>query len=322
MKQYKKAAAVLGVLLFIASPSFGQMPDIGAIEGYLDDLSKDFASGLAFNSSLGLWSDAYIGKLIDTPPHFGVGIDAGATTVKSKALKGLLGELGEADSAITDLVDGLGLPIPGALLSARIGGFVLPFDIGLKGMYLPSISLGEISFDYAVFGVDFRYALLQDKGPLPGLSVGLGYTYMGGGVGLAIGSDQTIDFSGTKVNFTKPELNIAWGSSTLDLKVQVSKKLLIFTPFLGVGASYAFSDIDFSISTESDIPQSIKDIAKQYGFDLGSQEITSTLSASSFIFRIYGGTSFDLAVIRLNLGFLYNPIGNGLGGDFGIRFQL
>ncbi|MDR3160912.1 MAG: hypothetical protein LBU28_04785, partial [Spirochaetaceae bacterium] len=225
MKQYKKAAVFLGILVLIAVPSFGQIPDIDAIEGYLDDLAGDFATGLAFNSSLGLWSDAYIGSIIDAPPHFGVGINAGVTTVKSKAFTGLLDELGESGSSVTDLIDNFGIPIPAALISARIGGFTLPFDVGLKGMYLPSISLADINFNYAVFGVDVRYALLEDKGILPDLSVGLGYTYVGGGIGLSIGESQSITFTGKTVTFSQPKLNISWGNSTLDFKVQVSKKL-------------------------------------------------------------------------------------------------
>jgi hypothetical protein len=145
---------------------------------------------------------------------------------------------------------------------------------------------------------------------------------VGGGVGLSVGQDQNINFNGTTATFKQPEINISWGNSTLDLKVQVSKKVLIFTPFLGIGAAYGFSDVTFGITSESEVPQTIKDIAKQYGFDLDSQEITSELKAQGFSFRIYGGSSFDIAVIRLNLGLLYSPIGNNLGADFGIRFQI
>jgi hypothetical protein len=320
MKLYKKAVVFLGILVFIVSPSFGQTPDIDKIEGHLDKLAEDFAGGLAFNASLGLWSDAYIGSVLDSPPRFGVGINVGAATVKSEALNSLLSELGESDSAITDLIDSLGLPIPGAMVSARVGGFALPFDVGIRGMYLPAISLGEISFNYAVIGVDVRYALIEDKGVLPVVSVGLGYTYVGGGVGLSM--DNEIPFGTVgKAKFT--QLDISWGNSTLDLKVQASKKLLIFTPFLGIGASLGFSDVAFGIKSESNIDQDIKKYVEEtLGFDLDSQEITKTVKGSGFVFRIYGGTSFDIAFIRLNLGVLYNPIGNGLGADFGIRFQL
>ncbi|MDR2247272.1 MAG: hypothetical protein LBE17_11495 [Treponema sp.] len=323
MKQYKKITAFLGVLALAAAPSFAQqIPGLEKIKGNLDELAGDFARGLAFNAGLGLWSDAYIGSIVGVPPHFGVGINAGVTTIKSTAFKGLLSDLGESDSSLTGLLDGLGLPLPAALVSARVGGLVLPFDVGIKGMYLPSISLGEIRSNYVFFGLDVRYALIKDSGVLPAVSIGLGYTYVGGGLGLPIGQEQNINFNGQTVKFDRPELTISWGNSSVDLNAQVSKKLLIITPFLGIGASYGFSQVEFGVKGTVQANDGLKKIAEQFGFDLDSQGITSTIKGKGLSVRIYGGTSFDIAFIRLNLGVLYSPFGNNFGADFGIRFQL
>src|SRR6185369_3073424 len=88
--------------------------------------------------------------------HFGVGLAAGATTLPKNAINPLLVALGEKP------LDGLAIPF--AVVNARIGGFFLPFDIGLKVGFLPD-SLASAApgytFTYQNFGLDFRYNLVK-----------------------------------------------------------------------------------------------------------------------------------------------------------------
>jgi hypothetical protein len=102
------------------------------------DFSEKMAKSLPFNSSLGLnWSDAYIGKIFPSvPPHFGIGGSFGFTTMDLPALKTLAGQLGYGMPFTTDR-----LFFPVYTLEGRLGGFFLPFDIGVKFGTLPSVGM-------------------------------------------------------------------------------------------------------------------------------------------------------------------------------------
>ncbi|GAB1484410.1 hypothetical protein MASR2M78_32280 [Treponema sp.] len=132
------AAAAVWVAPIMAQTSIGQVQD-GAAK-----LADALATSLPFNSTIGLnWSDAYIGQIIALPPHFGVGIVGGATTIDAKDITSVLTDLGYAE------ISGLGdvLPIPAMAVEGRIGGFILPFDHGLRGrLYTGSPRYRHIRF--------------------------------------------------------------------------------------------------------------------------------------------------------------------------------
>jgi len=148
-------------------------------------MASTLSATLPFNSTLGLnWSDAYIGQLLGVPPHFGVGVSAGATTVQADEIKTLLTTLGVDTGAFPRIV-----PIPAAVAEARIGGFLLPFDIGVKGGYIPpdlgktiKDATGGLNLDYLAAGADLRFALIKGNLLLPRVSLGVGVNYMKGGL--------------------------------------------------------------------------------------------------------------------------------------------
>ena len=45
-----------------------------------------------------------------------------------------------ANDVPSELSDLGGIPIPATAVEARIGGFILPFDIGIKAGYIPEVS--------------------------------------------------------------------------------------------------------------------------------------------------------------------------------------
>jgi hypothetical protein len=49
--------------------------------------------------------------------------------------------------------------------------------------------------------------------------------------------------------------------------------------------------------------------------------IKASTDYNGFNFRVFGGLSFDIFVIRIDLTGIYNSSGN-LGANLGIRFQL
>jgi hypothetical protein len=225
----KKSLGVAILAAALTLPAFSQ--SIEDLQNSAKAMASTLSATLPFNSTLGLnWSDAYIGQLLGVPPHFGVGVSAGATTVQADEIKTLLTTLGVDTGAFPRIV-----PIPAAVAEARIGGFLLPFDIGVKGGYIPpdlgktiKDATGGLNLDYLAAGADLRFALIKGNLLLPRVSLGVGVNYMKGGLSTTVGSDQTFTYNTYSISATKPELGLSWETTTIDLKAQVSKSLLLF----------------------------------------------------------------------------------------------
>jgi len=249
--------------------------DLSAIEDSFSSFAQGVSNSLPLATTVGLqWSDAYIGRF----PHLGVGVAVGFASIPFTALddtlSGLLGSAGDfklTEYIPQELVDlGLGLPFPAAVLDARIGVPFLPFDFGFKIGKIPNKvsamiedAAGEFisEFDYLNFGFDIRYPLVKERkmSIIPDIIVGGGYNYYRGGIQMNMGmpgfnitmpipngdwirgesSQETFNYL---VAMDSPEVGFNWQSHVIDLKAQISKKLLLlFTPYAGVGASYGRS---------------------------------------------------------------------------------
>ena len=339
----KKALGLSILAAALAMPGFSQ--NIESLQTGAESMAKALSAALPFNSTLGLnWSDAYIGQLLGVPPHFGVGVSAGATTVKADEIKSLLGILGVDTGAFPGIV-----PIPAAVAEARIGGFLLPFDIGVKGGYIPpelgktiKDLTGGLNLDYLAVGADIRYALLKGNLLLPRVSLGVGVNYMGGGLGTTLSRGQSFTFNDVSsvpptthtIAATNPELGLSWETTTLDLKAQVSKSLLIFTPYVGLGASYGLSKAGYYLKSEITYDnasisqanlQTIKDKLQQAGItppDISATGISSYFATNGWAFRAFGGLSLNILILHVDVTGLYNLSDNSYGGSVGVRFQL
>ena len=333
----KKAFLVILVLLS-ASAVFAQV-DFTTFQSGFSEFAQDLANGAPLNASTGLsWSQAYIGQF----PHFGIGVTVGATTLPASAMKTMADALGVTLPSEFSYATKYGLPLPAYTIDARIGGFVLPFDIGLKLGYIPPGTLQKmglsVSADYILAGLDVRYALLKDEGFIPALSVGLGYNHMQASVGVpgllsgAITIAQIYNGSSNKdLVLSNPSLQMQWSTNVLDLKVQVSKRLIFITPYLGVAASYSFgakaSGTVKSDMTYDSLPltQPVIDLIKQYNPDIDLSSVGITANAASgagFDFRAFGGLSFDLFIVYLDLGGAYDISTGAFGGSVNLRIAL
>jgi hypothetical protein len=336
MKLWIKTGAVLLLLALLTLPAFGQFEDITKLQDSLGDLSEILGETLTSNAALGLtWSDAYIGQLLSAPPHLGVGISAGATFVKLDKFDDIFDAFGIDSKSITDRLGSFGyLPVPTAGAEVRIGGIVLPFDVGLKALPLPQIDISgtPYSVKYTMFGADVRYALLKDNGILPGLSVSFGYSYLDMGLEAAFETTRTIPlgsltgFSSTdELTISNTKLGFNVRNNTFDLKAQLSKRIFFITPYIGAGVSYGISTVGYNIDggiTDNVSGKSLDDIAKAAGLDgISTTGIRSSTAYKGFNYRAFGGLSFNLAVIRLDLTGVYNFNGN-FGANLGLRFQL
>jgi len=170
----KKILIMAALVFLIASGAFAQY-SFSTFQSVFQGFATGAASALPLESSVGLdWADAYIGQF----PHLGIGLTVGAATIPYSAISSAIQTFGGSLPSGLSFLQTLGVPVPSYTIDARIGGFILPFDIGFRLGYVPPnvfSSYNGTSIDYLLVGGDVRYALVKDHGFIPGISVGLGY---------------------------------------------------------------------------------------------------------------------------------------------------
>jgi hypothetical protein len=353
----KRAIAII-LFLALAVTAWGQeTTSIGQYEDGFQNFVEEFSKSLPMNSTVGLnWSDAYIGQLMRVPPNFGVGVTAGVTTIPYRAFEDLFDDLGVAiPSEISDF-SAVGVPFPAYAIDARIGGFLLPFDVGLKFGTLPGgVDFGDANVEYTMFGADVRYAVMeQGIGLKPDLSIALGYNRLNGAIAVPSGfgqiqiaevpNDPNNPNNTVTLALDEPDLEFDWGANVIDLRAQASKKILFIEPHIGLGAAFGLADSSAGLFTtvytdnnsngsldsgeeltDAEIQQ-IKEAAANAGVDLPDDFDQTGLGVSSnvntFALRIFGGTSFNILIMRLDLGLMYNITSGSVGGSLGARIQL
>lgn len=347
-----KRTVVILLLLALATTAWAQdTTTIGEYEDGFQNFVDEFSKSLPMNSTIGLnWSDAYIGQLLRVPPNVGFGVTAGVTTIPYRAFDGLFDDLGiDVPSEISDF-DAVGVPFPAYAIDARVGGVVLPFDVGLKFGTLPGgVDFGDANVEYTLFGADIRYAIIEQGMALrPDVSIGIGYNRLNGAVSVpsGIGQIQIADVpdpnnpgSTTQLALDEPDLEFDWGANIFDFRAQASKKILFVEPTIGIGAAVGVADSAAQLSsdllindggsfravTDQEIAD-IKQAASASGVTLPDEFDKESLGVSSnvntFAFRIFGGTSFNILVLRLDLGLMYNITSGSVGGSLGARIQL
>jgi len=320
------------IFLLLAIPAFSQSLD--ELQKTVNAFSSSLAQSLPFNSTIGLnWSDAHIGQLLSVPPHFGIGITTGFTTMNFGSINSLLKMF---NSSLPNNLNIGGFPLPAYTLDARIGGFLLPFDIGVKFGYL---QLGEglipnFNLDYLLVGGDIRYALIGGKKSISPLkvSVGVGFNYLKGGIGMPVPgtNDITFTYGGThSLKITKPELGLNWETKSLDFKAQASLKLLIITPYIGVGASHAWSSAGYGVKSKITVdghdptPSEIDTIKNTFGIsNIDKDGFSQINEETGWNFRAFGGLSINLPIVKFDLTGMYDFNSQCYGATFGIRLQL
>ncbi len=347
MKQImKKLSIPVMVLLMVMVPAglFAQTQDIENMENTFTKFTNDAAAALPMNSLVGTdWSDAYIGQLLGVPPHFGVGVTVGATAVPTDGIEKVMESYGVSVPSALDKGFAAfgGVPFPAAVLNGRIGGVVLPFDIGFKlGMTPPGgIHVVDYSFDYLLAGFDFRYAVLEGGAILPKVSVGAGLNYLSGS--MAVGSMSDIVLYGIEkggssytVAFDDPKLEFGWETLTVDTKAQVSKSFFVVTPYAGVGltvpvSSTAGGGFTGTVQAYEDGEKvSMDDFRKaaeaaNYNVDVDNKGFTILSNTGMMVVpRVYGGASLNMMVVKLDVGVKYNLYDMSMGVDIGTRVQL
>ncbi len=335
----RKVCIAMAAIALVATAHVSAQSTINSLESFRDgfqDFSDEFARSLPMNANIGLnWSDAYIGQLFPIP-SFGVGVTTGVTTIPSSVFDDLADDLGITVSGGIDDLPSIGVPLPGYSFEARVGGIVFPFDVGFKFGTIGAIDLGDVEAEYTNFGIDVRYAVL-DGGILPKVSVGVGYSYLAGRVATPLGAGTTTiegvsDGTDTyNLQLSDPELEFDWTSNVFDFTVQASKSFLVVEPHIGIGAAIGASSTDSGLSSEVSVVDengdpvagvSVNDIESISGVDISSTGVSLGSDVTTFSVRVFGGTSFNITVFRLDLGLMYNFTSGSMGGTLGARFQI
>ncbi len=351
----KKKIVILLLAFALIGSVFAQTPEVTEFD-QLQNTFQGFADAIApvlpFNSTIGLnWSDAYIGSLFALPPHLGAGVTLGFTTIPYEAMKPVLELFGPI--SLPDklkFIEKIGIPLPAYTAEARIGGLLLPFDIGVKVGVVPKalvnkLTNGGFEADYILAGADIRYALVKENFILPDISIGVGLNYLQTNLILPglLGSDIEIsqvevpNEDGTtttySLGFKDPQLQFGWKSTVFDFKLEVSKSLLIITPYLGVGATVGKSEAGGGLTSKPVVKDSsgnevanqdeiISAISQFAGVDLTDVGITVNKEVSGWSFRAFGGVSLNLLILKIDLTGLYNFIGKNYGLSLNARLQL
>jgi hypothetical protein len=330
-KMKKILGFVLGMTLCGAAPLFPQ--DLKELQRTAGEFSGALAQSLPFNATLGLnWADAYIGKFLPSvPPHFGAGLALGYTTVNFEAFDDLLNQF---DLSVPGGFNLGQMALPAYVAEARIGGFILPFDVGLKFGAFENLGNDSATVGYLLAGGELRYAVLDGKENLllPNVSVGVGLNYLNGSFA---GSKSSFRFSGVlpgrDLDLSRLTVGLQWETLALDFKAQVSKSFFILTPYIGLGASHAWSSAGYTV--EADLPATLTDADKDAinaglkdagleAIDFSGKGFSTILKETGWSFRAFGGLSVNLILFRLDLTGLFNIFDQNYGVTLGGRLQI
>lgn len=247
-----------------------------------------------------VYADAFIGKLFPAvPPHFAFGINAGATHLNTEGLAKAADKLG-----ISGVKNSYFFPVLNA--DIRVGGAILPFDVGLSFMTLDinniSFSDVDVGVEFFTIAADVRYALIEDGLVTPGLSLGLGYSYNKGA--FSVSQDNA-------------EASVDYDVQTLYGQIQVSKAFNIpvarigFTPFLGFRGIVSKYSNDWSWKFKGDYLTAIGTTVPTSG-----KGTVSSDNFGGFQPQIYGGLGFNFVFMQLTASACADL--RHLGGDTSI----
>jgi hypothetical protein len=199
------------------------------------------------------------------PPHFSVGLAVNVVGVEATKPTG-------EEETVTNplplpvLVGNVGL-FPGLSLGPTVGG-VGGVDAQVRFGMIPSVA--DIDDGATIVGVGAKLGLLRDSITMPAASLSVSWTKM---------SQLGFVFEPVAGGEVKPQFEL----STLSMHFDVSKNLVFFTPYAGVGWSKHTLDSEFTI-----------DVA---GYELVSESYSTDTSTT----RFYGGLELGLLLMRLNL---------------------
>ena len=351
----KRVIATISTLVCFSGLLTAQVLSPQNIKNLLSETTGEIAEVLNVNSTIGnQWSDSYVGNF----PHLGVGLTVGITgTGMTPTFKNILNQFGiynAIPAQAGQILDQVGLPIPAAAATAKIGIPFLPMDIGVKYGIIPE-SLGAqlagsgIELAYDNLGIGARYAVIKETEAsiIPDVSVGFFWNSMHGNLKMKIADGQSVKYQTPNPSnpliqdtwvmaLTSPKLDLDWKSTTYDSTAQISKRILwIVTPYVGAGYTIGSSTMTSGIATQLQVTKNGVAVDKTSQFykdlvafltkqglpvpqDKGFYEVQTNTEPT---LRVYGGVSLNILVM-LDVQAIYIPATGKLGGSINARVQL
>lgn len=280
------------------------------LKGLNKDLLETFS---AQQVSQNQWAQAWIGYLVPDV-KLGGGVDLNVTSVSLKSIKTTMNRLGASD------VSGVlkdSLPLPTANFDLRIGGIVLPFDIGFELGFLDTSKIGFLNdaldgfgLNYFSIGGDLRYAILYDMPCDFKLSVNGGVYYTKTGV----------FFNSDSGGIKSADMNFK--ALTFSTGAQVSAKFAFLVPYGGVRMFLSHGELDWSLSPnwKSLLNTGSSDISSAVSYFL-PKTIKGKID-DQWIFRpqMYLGLGMDLGIFDITSNLGYTFISNVW--NFGMSFRF
>ena len=303
-----------------------------SVNSALDSLSASLVKSLpSMLSMINIYPDSYIGQLIGLPPHFAAGINTAFALVDissmSSSLMSAAGNFGIDTSSFSNIPSYLPLPIITADL--RIGGVILPFDLGVsvvalnKGMMTPLANaagigsyLDNATVNFLTLNGDFRYCVMKEGVIKPEISVGGGYTYSKGDLGYNYNDMLAMGFN--------------YSTHIFYLDAQVSKKILFVTPFVGAKLMTDVTKVKYNWGVTGETEEYITSYNNMlstvgysdYALSLANSGETSTKFFSRVMPQVYGGIGFSIFVVKINTVVGYDFYTKTPSGAINLRIQI
>lgn len=289
----------------------------------LDDKMEEFAHTFAdfiprASTQMNLWADAHIGNILPLSglPHLGGGLTFGGVLVPTDFMS-VFGD------AFTDPVpEWEHFPIPATSVDVRVGGIILPFDLGLHIMALDNYEADfyGIKIDMPssfVFGADVRFAILQEGVICPALSLGVGYTYASGDFTLSSEKMFPTDISSLLSGQTATmSTHLEYATHIYSATAQLSKKILLITPFVGAKA-IAQKGTYSRYGSYKDISGS----GAEHLVDDDTFEIDD-LTDKNIKFSVFGGVGVDFLIFQTTIGVNYDFTDQSWAGSISLHVKI
>jgi hypothetical protein len=201
------------------------------------------------------------------------------------------------------------IPLPLIAGDLRLGGVVLPFDLGFSFMSLDlSPLLGSTAFfKYSNFGVDARYLILEEQGKIPNVSVGVGYNQ----VGLEAG------FGGDEAEQTvtaKYDVAVDLKSDAFFLSAQTDKTWRRFSVFGGLKVLFDTTTVKGGFNISVNEATSGQSTSGSGGYKTGGDMKVRPL--------FNGGIAWRLGVIETVLGASIDATSGVWGANYTLRVKI
>lgn len=323
----KKIIYILFILFFAYSYASAQITaiDTDELQNTIENIADEIAPALPFAAATtgNNWDDAYIGNL----PHFAVGLSAGIVMIPSDSVDSLFTLLDIDRPNDMESVDYI--PLPLYSIDARLGGLIFPFDIGIKaGIYNNNAdqsdsasSSEDLLIDYAMAGIDIRYALVEQSILMPDISIGVGLNYYMTNVRTQLDSSSYgNDIALEGVTIGSPDIGLSMESTSIDFKAQASKSILFLRPFGGLGASYGKSTVSADFYSEISGPDIVT--LENAGFEVEDAKIYYESEYTGWSKRVFAGAGLQIFLLKLSAQVSYSLDTEAVAATINGRIQF